>query len=95
MQARYLSSFESKRSLQRWAIAIIKKLTMITWDILQFRNGIVHSAVGPDAIAQHAQLDCKIDEEFAEGTNTLFPSDCYFLRDYSPYQVQFLNLVTK
>ena len=60
---------------------------MITWDMWQFCNGIVRSAAGPDAIAQHARFDRKIDEEFAEGTNTLFPSDRYFLWEYSPYQV--------
>ena len=68
---------------------------MITWDMWQFRNGIVHSAAGPNALAQHARLDCKTDEEFAEGTQTPFLSDCYFLWDYSPYQVQLLDLVTK
>ena len=68
---------------------------MITWDMWQFQNGIVHSAAGPEAIAQHARLDREMEEEFDEGTATLFPSDRYFLRDYSPYQVRLLDLVTK
>ena len=54
VQARYLLTFENQRSPRRWAIEIIKKMTMITWDMWQFCNGIVHSAAGPDAIAQHA-----------------------------------------
>ena len=68
---------------------------MITWDMWQFCNGIVHSAAGPNAFAQHARLDRKVEEEFDEGTNTLFPSDRHFLWNYSPYQVRLLDLVTK
>ena len=54
VQARYLLTFENQRSPRRWAIEIIKKMIMITWDMWQFCNGIVHSAAGPDEIAQYA-----------------------------------------
>ena len=84
VQTRYLLTFENQRSPQRWAIEIIKKMTMITWDMWQFCNGIVHSAAGPDAIAQHTRLDREMEEEFDEGTDTLFPSDRHFLWNYSP-----------
>ena len=60
----------------------------------QWSRGIC-GAAGPEAIAQHARLDREMEEEFDEGTATLFPSDRYFLRDYSPYQVRLLDLVTK
>lgn len=73
----------------------MKKLLMITWDMWQFQNGIVHSTAGPDAITHLVCLDCKIEYKFNEGTSTLFPSDHYFLQDYSPFHVWVLPLVTK
>ena len=36
VQAKYVSSFGSKPFPRQWAIAVIEKLVMITWDMWQF-----------------------------------------------------------
>jgi len=53
----YYLRMNKKKSARLWAIAILKKLMMIRWDLWQFRKQVLHSPTGPTAIASHYSLN--------------------------------------
>ena len=68
-QKRHYLNMNKKKSARAWAVAILKKLMMIRWDLWQYRNNIKHSPTGPTAIASHHSLNYRISEEKARGTD--------------------------
>ena len=53
---------KSRKSARLWAIAILKKLLLLRWDMWQFRITALHSPTGITAITSHHSLNYKIDE---------------------------------
>ena len=66
-QQRHYLKMKSKKSARLWAIAILKKLLLLRWDMWQFRNTALHSPTGITAITSHHSLNYKIDEEIGQG----------------------------
>ena len=78
---------KSRKSACLWAIAILKKLLLLRWDIWQLRNTALHLPTGITAITSHHSLNYKIDEEICQGTDGI---DCSNYCLFSP-----LNTLTK
>ena len=68
-QKRHYRNMNKKKSASSWAVAILKKLMMILWDLWQYRNTILHSPTGLIAIASHHSLDHRISVEKVKGTD--------------------------
>ena len=56
---------------------------LITWDMWQFRNSVIHGPSGPIAQQQHHELDLQIDEEWALGSADLQRSDKHLFTEKS------------
>ena len=78
-QHRHYQSIGSRKSGNRWITALITKLVLVSWDMWEHRNGILHGPGGPLQKAAHAQADRLIDAEFNAGITTLHPSDHMWL----------------
>ena len=74
-QKRHYLRIGTKKSPCLWAIAILKKLLMIRWDMWQFRNKVLHSPTGPTSIASHHYLNHRISEEHRRGTDGINQSN--------------------
>ena len=68
---------------------------LITWDMRQFRNGVVHGGDSIATRALHVQLNRVIEEAFLDDTDNLRESDHYILRRTTPLTVQRYDLVSK
>ena len=69
------------KSARLKAIAILKKLLLLRWDMWQFCNTALHSPTGITAITSHHSLNYKIDEEILHGKDSI---DCSNYRLFSP-----------
>ena len=69
---------KSRKSARLWAIAILKKLLLLRWDMWQFRNTALHSPTGITAIISHHSLNYKIDEEICRGKDGINRADYHF-----------------
>ena len=94
-QAAHFRRISSKRSLKRWAAAIIKKITLIIWDMWQFCNGVCHSSDGPKALAHHSRLNQEIKYQFLEDAAGLLENNKHRIRKWTLPQVRNLDLVSK
>ena len=81
IQKNYYASIKSKRSVKRWAVAIIHKLIMIVWDLWSFRNKLVHGPKGIEESERHKKLNSKIEEEYSKGSLTLIEKDKHLIED--------------
>ena len=72
---KYYLRIGTKKSPCLWAIAILKKLLMIQWDMWQFRNKVLHSPTGPTSIASHHCLNHQISKEHRRGTDGIDQSN--------------------
>ena len=81
IQKNYYASINSKRSVKRWAAAIIHKLIMIVWDLWSFRNKLVHGPKGIEESERHKELNSKIEEEYSKGSLTLIEKDKHLIDD--------------
>ena len=68
---------------------------LITWDMWQFRNGVVHRGDSIATRALHVHLDRIIEEVFLDDTENLRASNQYLLRQTTPLTVQRYDLVSK
>ena len=62
VQQNHFDNINSKCNVHRWVSAIIHKLMMITWDLWDFRNSVIHGPSGPIAQQEHHELDLQLDE---------------------------------
>ncbi len=63
-QQAYYTSIKSLRTGKRWAIALIKKLWDIAWDLWEHRNGILHESCNVVSQNELHILDRKIKDVF-------------------------------
>ena len=85
-----------RKSARSWAVALQKKLTMIQWDLWQYRNNVLHSPTGPIAIASHHSLTYRISEELAKGTDIIAKSNTHlFSSFYSITKLQSWDIPSK
>ena len=95
-QKHHYRNMNKKKSARSWAVAIIKKLMMIRWDLWQYRNTILHSPTGPIAIASHYSLNHRISEEKAKGTDRISKyNSCLFSNFYSITKLQSSDIQSK
>ena len=76
-QKRHYRNMNKRKSAKSWAVAILKKLMMIRWDLWEYRNSILHSPTGPIALASHHSLNYKISEEKAKGMDGIARSNAH------------------
>lgn len=81
IQKNYYASIKSKRSVKRWAAAIIHKLIMIVWDLWSFQNELVHGFKGIEESERHKELNSKIEAEYSKGSFTLIEADKHLIND--------------
>ena len=79
IQKNYYALIKSKRSVKRWAAAIIHKLIMIVWDLWSFCNELVHRPKGIKESERHKELNSKIEEEHSKGSLTLIEKDKHLI----------------
>ena len=72
-QQTYYTWIGSRRTGKRWAIALVKKLWDVAWDLWEHRNGHAHKASAENQRLQ--QLATAIRSEYAAGHAMLAPSD--------------------
>ena len=65
VQQRYFEFEESRKTGRRWAVALIKKLWEVAWDLWEYRNSIVHHK---EMGQLELDLRNKIQWQFARGT---------------------------
>jgi len=74
-QREFLLKHDSKRSCKRWATAIIHKMFMVSWDMWEHRNGILHTASSYHYQQKRRSLDQNIKQEYRKGTHRLSQDD--------------------
>jgi hypothetical protein len=76
-QAWILSQAQNERlsSSRRWAASLIDKTWLISWDMWEHRNRILHSPLHPRQVAEMAFVDSRIQEEYDTGTDGLIQKD--------------------
>ena len=72
IQANYLDHIQSRRSPRRWMRLLIQKIWMVSWDMWDARNGIVHN--NPETQQQQivAALDTEITDIHSFGSRHRF-----------------------
>ena len=91
----YYSRLNVRNSPKRWVIAIIHKLLMITWNLWDFCNGLVHSPSGPLVIQEHRTLNLRIDAQWDQGYDDLFESDKYLFTNRTQEETRKLTKEAK
>ena len=71
-QGQYLESIASRRSPQRWTRLLIQKILMVSWDMWDARNDIVHNNSETRQKQIEAALDVKIREIHKFGKQNQF-----------------------
>ena len=95
-QQRHYRNMNKRKSARSWAIALIKKLMMIQWDLWQYRNTILHSPTGPSAIASHQSLNHRISKEKSKGMDGIAKSYTHlFSAFYSITKLQSRDISSK
>ena len=72
IQKQYLDSTHSRRSPRRWMRMLVLKTWMVSWDMWDTRNGIVHQNQATRQEQITAALDMEIRDIHAFGRNHLF-----------------------
>ena len=72
IQAQYLEQTQSRRSPRRWMRLLIQKIWMVSWDMWDARNGVVHD--NPETQQQQivAALEAEITDIHNHGTRHQF-----------------------
>ena len=76
-QQRHYLKIKSRKSPRLWAIAILKKLLLLRWNMWQFRNTALHSPTGITVISSHHTLNYKIGVEIHRGKDGIDCSNYY------------------
>ena len=76
-QAWILTQAQNERisSSRRWAASLINKTWLISWDMWEHRNRILHSPLHPRQVAKVAPVDSRITEEYETGIEGLLSQD--------------------
>ena len=61
-QRQYLESIASQRSLQRWTRLLIMTILMVSWDMWDARNDIIHN----NGETRQKQIEAALDAEIRE-----------------------------
>jgi len=77
-QQAYYRWVGSRKTGKRWAVAIVKKLWDIAWDLWEHRNGYVHQAAPTNKTSQ--KLEQAVRQEFIAGSAWLAVSDQHLFR---------------
>ena len=85
----------SRKTPKRWLTAILHKLSLICWNLWDFRNNVLHAPAGPLAVAQHYRLNQDIEEEFALGTADIGRHDYPLIRKWTVARLHACDIVTK
>ena len=72
IQSRYLQSIHSRRSPRRWTAQLIYKTWMVSWDMWDARNGVVHGNTNTRGEQLIAALDAEIRDIYNFGRNHNF-----------------------
>ena len=80
-QDKYYKSKKMRRSGRRWTVELIKKLQMVSWDMWDHRNGILHN--NPDRHHRKDDLavaNREIEREWTRGAEGLLTQDQFLFR---------------
>ena len=84
------------KTARAWTIAILEKLLLIQWDMLQFRNKALHSPTGPALIASHHSLNYQISKEKYIGIDGINRSNHnLFSKQYTITKLQSSSITEK
>jgi hypothetical protein len=75
-QHKYYLANKSKKTGRRWAVALIKKLTGVAWDMWQHRNSILHNTSDNFHTKMlEEEVDLAIAREFRKGNRNVLTRD--------------------
>ena len=80
-QDKHYKSQKLRRSGKRWTVELIKKLQMVSWDMWDHRNGILHG--NPDKHHRKDELsatNADIEKEWTRGAEGLLAQDQFLFR---------------
>ena len=73
-QHRYFEFLEKRNAGRTWLEALIKKMWLVSWDMWDDRNDVLHGKEDTfEQIQQHTLLNNRIQEQFEKGTDDLPP----------------------
>jgi hypothetical protein len=80
-QQQYFEKSRTHRSGKRWAVALIRKLWLVTWDLWEHHNGVLHEQENALARERSSKTNSKVCDLFQElmGRHIL-PRDRHLLR---------------
>ena len=68
-QQKYLEKLKKRNTGKTWLIALIKKLWLVSWDMWDNRNGVLHGKENKEALAaEHAALNKRIEDQYTKGS---------------------------
>ena len=71
-QQKYLEKLKKRNSGKTWLAAPIKKLWLVSWDMWDNRNGILHAKDSFEAHkAEHDALNKRIKDQYNKGSDSL------------------------
>ena len=95
LQTDHYKALGSLKSGRRWAAAVIHQLMMTAWDLWQYRNNRLHQNDGPRALAEHASLNLRIEEQVHLGTAGMLPSSRHLLQHNPIYKLRSMTIPNK
>jgi len=83
LQAQYLQSVGSRRSISRWSAQLSRKLIEFSHSVWMYRNSVLHAQNEQGHAITLTTLHSQIELQFALGLQNLLPADHVYITHFS------------